>query len=77
MEFKEVIRKRYSCKKYSKKKVEEEKLAAILEAGRLAPTAKNLQEQHVYVLQSEEALAKLDKITPCRYGASTTPCIRT
>ena len=71
MEFKEVIRKRYSCKKYSEKKVEEEKLAAILEAGRLAPTAKNLQEQHVYVLQSEEALAKLDKITPCRYGAST------
>ena len=39
MEFKEVIRNRYSCKKYSEKKVEKEKLAAILEAGRLAPTA--------------------------------------
>ncbi len=69
MEFKEVIRNRYSCKKYGGRRVEEEKLAAILEAGRLAPTAKNLQEQHVYVLQSAEALAKLDGATPCRYGA--------
>ena len=69
MEFKELIQKRYSCKKYSDKAVEAEKLTAILSAGRLAPTAKNSQEQHVYVLQSAEALAKLDTVTPCRYGA--------
>ena len=71
MEFKEVIKARYSCKKYSNRQVEEEKLTAILNAGRLAPTAKNLQEQHVYVLQSPEALAKIDAVTPCRYGAPT------
>ncbi len=71
MEFKEVVRNRYSCKKYSTRQVEAEKLAAILEAGRLAPTAKNLQEQHVYVLQSADALAKVDAVTPCRYGALT------
>ena len=71
MEFKEVIRNRYSCKKYGSRQVEPEKLNAILEAGRLAPTAKNLQEQRIYVLQSEEALAKIDKATPCRYGAPT------
>ena len=71
MEFKEVIQKRYSCKKYSDRQVEKEKLDAVLEAGRLAPTAKNLQEQHVYVLQSAEALAKIDAVTPCRYGAPT------
>ena len=69
MEFGEVIKKRYSCKKYGDRPLEEEKLCAILEAGRLAPTAKNLQEQHVYVLQSPEALAKVDAVTPCRYGA--------
>lgn len=69
MEFKEVIKNRYSCKKYSDKPVEEGKLQAILGAGRLAPTAKNLQEQRVYVLKSKEALAKIDKVTPCRYGA--------
>ena len=69
MEFKEVIRSRYSCRKYSHKAVETEKLDAILEAGRVAPTAKNLQEQRIYVLQSEDALAKIDSVTPCRFGA--------
>ena len=71
MEFKKVISARYSCKKYSDKKVESEKLNAILEAGQLAPTAKNLQEQRVYVVQSESGLAAIDKVTPCRYGAPT------
>ncbi len=69
MEFRDVIRNRYSCRKYSDKAVEAEKLAAILEAGRLAPTAKNLQEQRIYVIQSAEALAKIDSVTPCRFGA--------
>lgn len=71
MDFKEVVKNRYSCKKYSDKKVEHEKLEAVLEAGRLAPTAKNLQEQHVYVLESKEALDKFNIETPCRYGAPT------
>ena len=71
MEFKEVISKRYSCKKYSDRQVEEEKIQAILEAGRLAPTAKNLQEQHVYVIRKKEILEKIDTLTPCRYGAPT------
>ena len=69
MEFTEVIRERYSCKKFSEKQIDAEKLTAILEAGRLAPTAKNLQEQHIYVVRSAEALAKIDSVTPCRYGA--------
>ena len=69
MEFKEVVKNRFSCKKYSSRKLETAKLEAILEAGRLAPTAKNLQEQHVYVVQSEEILTKIDGVTPCRYGA--------
>lgn len=71
MEFSEVVKNRYSCKKYSEKQVSQEALNEILEAGRLAPTAKNLQEQHVYVIQSPESLAKVDEVTPCRYGAPT------
>ncbi len=71
MEFSEVIKNRYACKKFDGRPVAKEQLDAILEAGRLAPTAKNLQEQRIYVVQSEEGLAKIDKITPCRYGAST------
>lgn len=75
MEFKEVIQRRYSCKKYSGRQVEPEKLNAILAAGRLAPTAKNLQEQKVYVIQSPVLLAKVDAATPCRYGAPTVPVV--
>ena len=71
MEFKQVVAQRYSCKGFGAGKVEDAKLNAILEAGRLAPTAKNLQEQRIYVIQSAEGLAKIDKVTPCRYGATT------
>jgi nitroreductase len=71
MEFTQLVKERYSCKKYSDRPVEEEKLNAILEAGRLAPTAKNLQEQHIYVIRSAEGLNKIDNVTPCRYGAGT------
>lgn len=70
MEFMQVVKERYSCKKYNPdKKVPEEALNQILEAGRLAPTAKNLQEQRIYVIQTEENLKIIDKHTPCRYGA--------
>lgn len=69
MEFKEVVKNRFSCKKYSDRQVEAHKLEAILNAGRLAPTAKNLQEQHIYVVQSADVLAGIDTLTPCRYGA--------
>jgi nitroreductase len=71
MEFTDVVKGRYSCKKYSDRPLEKEKLDAILEAGRVAPTAKNLQEQKVYVVQSAQMLAKIDEVTPCRYGAPT------
>ncbi len=72
MEFTELIKNRYSCKKYdSSRQISQEQLTAILEAGRMAPTAKNLQEQHIYVVQSAQGLAIVDKHTPCRYGAPT------
>lgn len=72
MEFKDVIKNRYSCKKYDPaRQLSAEQLNAILEAGRLAPTAKNLQEQHIYVVQSAEGLEKIDACSPCRYGAPT------
>lgn len=71
MEFMDVIKNRYSCKKYTSERISKEKLNQILEAGRLAPTAKNCQEQHIYVVESEEGLKKIDSLTPCRYGAQT------
>ena len=71
MEFKELVTGRYSCKKYGDSLVADDTIASILEVARHAPTAKNLQEQRIYVIQSEEGLAKIDAATPCRYGATT------
>ena len=71
MDFSELVKARYSCKKFDGRPVEKAQLDVILEAGRLAPTAKNLQEQRIYVVQSEEGLAKVDQVTPCRYNAGT------
>ena len=71
MEFTKLVSERYSCKKFDGRPVEDAALAEILNAGRLAPTAKNLQEQRIYVARTPEALAKIDEITPCRYGAGT------
>jgi len=71
LDFMTLAQDRYSCKKFADRQVPEEKLQMILEAGRLAPTAKNLQEQKVYVLQSPEALEKFDAVSPCRYQAPT------
>ena len=69
MEFEDVIRERKSTRLFSKKEVEKEKIDKILEAARLAPTAKNIQPFKIYVIKSEEGLKKIDNCTPCRYKA--------
>lgn len=71
MTFQELVKDRYSCKKFDGRQISQEQLNLILEAGRMAPTAKNLQEQRIYVVQSQEGLDKIDSLTPCRYGAPT------
>ena len=71
MEFTDVVKNRYSCKQFDGRQVEPEHLQAILEAGRVAPTAKNLQDQRIYVLQKEADLAAINELTRCRYGAPT------
>ena len=71
MDFEEIIRKRTAVRKYSDKKLEKEKLIKILEAGRLAPTAKNNQPFKIYVIETDEGLSKIDEASPCRYNAQT------
>lgn len=71
MNFTELAKNRFTVRKYIKKKVEQEKLKEVLEVALLAPTAKNNQPWKIYVLQTKESLDKLDKLTHCRYNAST------
>lgn len=69
MSFLDLAKERYSLRHYAAKNVEDEKLDAILEAGRLAPTGCNYQPQKIYVLKSEEAMEKARKATKMVYDA--------
>ncbi len=51
------IERRYSCRNYSDRPVEADKLARIVEAARLAPSAHNEQPYHFYVATGEAARA--------------------
>lgn len=70
MKFNELAKSRYSCRKFSDKKVEKEKIEYILKAAQLSPTAVNAQPQKIYVLQSSDALDKVDECTRYGFGAS-------
>lgn len=49
--FLDLVKKRYSVRNYLDQPVEEEKLAYILECGRLAPSAANMQPWHITVVR--------------------------
>lgn len=69
MSFLELIKERYSVRSFKSQPIEQEKLAAIIEAGRVAPTACNNQPQRIKVITAAEDLAKVDECTPGRFGA--------
>ena len=69
MEFLDLVKARYSVRRYADRPIEEDKLAKILEAGRLAPTGKNAQPQRIYVLKSPEAIQKIRKATGMAFDA--------
>ena len=60
--FLELAAKRFSCRTFNHHPVSSVKLAKILEAARLAPSAKNQQPVHVWALTSEEALSRIRPI---------------
>ena len=58
MNFMDIAKERQSCRSYeSERVVEKEKIEAILEAGRLAPSACNGQPYHFTVCHGEKAKA--------------------
>lgn len=59
MEVSEAIRARRSIRKYRAQKVEAEKLDLVLEAGRLAPSARNMQEWRFVVVKDEPTRKRL------------------
>ena len=58
----EAIRTRRSTRRFSDKRIEQEKLETIIEAGRYAPSGGNSQTCHLIVVRNKEVLAKLAEL---------------
>ena len=65
MDFEKLAAARYSARKFDDRAVETEKLMKILEVGRLAPTAKNMQSQRIIAITSPEGLEKVYRAYHC------------
>jgi nitroreductase len=59
----EAIRKRYSCRSYEQRPIEQEKLDQIFEAARLAPSAMNKQDWRFVVVTDKIMRQKVAKAT--------------
>ena len=66
MDFQDISRMRVTVRKYDQRPVERAKVEKILEAGRWAPTAVDLQPQRILVLDTPEALDKVRQF--CTFG---------
>lgn len=69
MEFNDVLNRRYSCRAFAARGVEQEKVNRILEAGRIAPTAVNKQPVHIWAVSNPEMLEAIKGVTRSNYGA--------
>jgi nitroreductase len=62
MEYSELIAARYSVRAYRPDLVEDDKLQAVLEAARLAPTAANRQPFQLVVMHTEGRKEEIERI---------------
>jgi nitroreductase len=62
MSFLDLVRQRYSVRAYKPDPVEEEELRQVLEAARLAPTAKNLQPFQLVIIHTKGRKAELQRV---------------
>lgn len=71
MEFLELAKRRFSCRKFTDKKVEDEKTEKIIKAAILAPTAVNKQPFFIWKVESPEAVEKIRDCTRFHFDART------
>lgn len=69
MNFSELAEKRYSCRKFSDKKVDGALLDQIVETAKKAPTAVNKQAYKIFRFDSQQAKEKLRSVTNFSFGA--------
>lgn len=59
---------------FKDKKISKEDLDRVLETGMLSPTAKGLQPQKIYVIESKDGLDKIQRITNYRFPTVLMVC---
>lgn len=67
MSFYALAKARYSCRSLSDRPVSKEAVSRIIAAGMAAPTACNYQPFRIWVMESEEALAKIKSCTKQKF----------
>ena len=72
MSFTKIAEARYSVRKFASRKVEAEKIEAVLRAASLAPTGCNNQPQRILVAEEPSVLEKIRRCTRYQFGAPVT-----
>ena len=72
-QFLEIIKTRRSCRHYKAEQVDEEKLAAVLEAGTYAPTGHGKQDPQIVAVQSPALKERLAKLNAKIMGTESNP----
>lgn len=68
MEMLEFIKSRRSTRRYADKAVESEKVEAVVEAGRYAPSGGNSQTTHFLVIRNKEILTELASLVQAEFA---------
>lgn len=74
MDVMEAIKTRHSVRKYSDKPIEDEKLAMVLEAARLAPSSANSQNWHIIVVRDKKKIDLLMEAADGQPWVGEAPC---
>lgn len=64
MNYLEIIKARYSCRKYQEQNISIETLLSIVEAGRIAPSAVNYQPWHFIILPTNNDVKTIAEAYP-------------
>lgn len=75
MELMDVIRRRRSIRAFTSEPIPEDVLGQILEAGRLAPSAMNVQDWHFGIITDEAVKARLIEVSGGQEWIATAPVI--
>ena len=68
-----ILLKRRAIRKFKPEQIKDEELNAVIEAGRYAPSARNVQSTIFIAVQNKELLKKLSKINAAIMGTDSDP----